>query len=356
MVYRAWCRAREDGDSVYVVYPDTRLEVEIDGSLVRSPTVTAHRIEAFDAVPYEHFRSQSDNYRAGADVGSQRCHRELPARTLRLDEVDAIVFRQETDAGQRRQLLEALSLLEDRVLVYLSPKLALQARFGSKVLPAQIAPERVPQSFDTASCSDEQDKVHDALAFIRKDLNCPATVIAKPRLGDNGVGITALGQCPVDRTTRRDPESTLRDMIELYGDVVIQEYIPSVRAPPELDALKQVSPNRHDFGEIRFILIDGTVPRTRDGRRIAVARRVPTSDSLVADSGISYPTRLSPAELAFLDHVGRYYLALGIFFGGGDLHSHPRPRSSVYIHRRGSLDLWPCGGDGRAQWGSVPHR
>jgi len=84
------------------------------------------------------------------------------------------------------------------------------------------------------------------------------------------------------------------------------------------EQLAAVPVDRRDFGEIRFLLIDGELPRTADGRVWLVAR-VPVAGSLIADSGISYPRSLSAAELAFLERLGSVYRRLGIFFGGGDL-------------------------------------
>jgi hypothetical protein len=46
---------------------------------------------------------------------------------------------------------------------------------------------------------------------------------------------------------------------------------------------------------------------------------VPSATSLIADSGISYPTTLSPAEYGFLERLGPVYRRMGIYFGGGDL-------------------------------------
>ena len=332
LLHRAWARAQADGDVIYVVYPDTWLSLPDDADHVRSgqrrgPTVLAHRIEGFDEVPYAFFRSQKESYRADADIGSPCCHREAAATELCLTDVDAIVFRQEVDSGQRRQLLEALAQVEDQVLVYLSPKLALEPRYGSKVLPHQIAPSAVPKTFDTASVSGERRKISAAVSFFRDDLAPSETAIVKPRLGDNGEGITVVGRCPLTGNALEDPQVHLRKLVARYGDVVVQEYVPSVRTPEDLHgtSLQDVSMDRRDFGEIRFILIDGTIPRTRDGRRIVVARRVPTASSLVADSGISYPTTLSEPEHRFLDHVGREYMKRGIFFGGGDLIRTPNP-------------------------------
>jgi hypothetical protein len=72
-------------------------------------------------------------------------------------------------------------------------------------------------------------------------------------------------------------------------------------------------------------LIDGELPRLPDGELCRVARRVPNDDSLIADSGVSYPTTLSAAEIAFLTRVGALYRQWGINFGGGDLIRTPDP-------------------------------
>ena len=329
LLYRAWLRAVQDGDSVFVVYPNTRLSYQKTALMPEgTPVVLAHRIEKFDAEPYEHFLKQTSNYDAHAHVGSNRCHREAPASELYLDRVDVVVFRQEIDQGQREMLLRALLTVEHRVLVYLSPSLALDSRLSSKALPGRLAPRVVPKTFDTCSVYNPDTKAAAAISFIETELAQPETVIVKPRNGDNGLGITVLGRCPL--TSERLTEDWLGEIeaaITRFGDIVVQEYVSSVRRPDDLrdTLLKDVPHERNDFGEIRFILIDGTIPRTRDGRRIAVARRVPTDNSLVADSGISYATRLSEAEEDFLAELGHEYLKLGIFFGGGDLIRTPDP-------------------------------
>jgi hypothetical protein len=89
--------------------------------------------------------------------------------------------------------------------------------------------------------------------------------------------------------------------------------------------LANISRDRADFGEVRFLLIDGEVPRAQDGKPVAIARRVPTDSSLVADSGISYATHLTSQELEFLARVGPLYRKWGIYFGGGDLIRTPDP-------------------------------
>lgn len=328
LMHRAYERAKLDGDNLFVVYPDTTLRYapwEHDGST--QPYVQAHRVEDFSQSPYHYYRSQRENYDAQADLGSTRCHREAPACELCLADSDAVVFRQETgDPVHRHALLQALAHVERETVVYLSPRLALHPQLGSKTLPWMIAPDRTPRTFHTDHCTpdaDSVDKVNAALMFIQDELGNPDTVIAKPLLGgDNGKGIEILGKHPVTGHTHpTDARALLMQMQGNYGDLVIQEYLPSVRAPSDVTeaSLADVSPTRHDFGEIRFLLIDGTIPRTHDGRDIMVARRVPADHSLVADSGISYATELTRQERAFLKHVGRYYVRLGIYFGGGDL-------------------------------------
>ena len=328
MLYRAWARAEQDGGEVYAVYPNAELH-SLSGRGSPGYAVDAHRIEYFAASPYEHFKSQRRSYDAGSDVGSQPCHRQSSARAIELTDADVIVFRQETGpVSMRRQMLKALAAIEDRVLVYLSPTLALDPRYSSKVLPAQIAPERVPLSFETQAVKgDIAAKVEQAMRFVQGELRAPPTFIAKPIFGDNGIGITACGRSPIEGGRDVDAHGAVTHLLQTHGDLIIQEYIPSIRAPADIAAgdLHQVSEDRRDFGEIRFLLIDGTIPRTRDGRRIQVARRVPTASSLVADSGISYGTTLSREECDFLAQVGREYLRRNIYFGGGDLIRTPHP-------------------------------
>ena len=328
LLYRSWLRSTQGEGTVYAVYPDTELRSTISqGRPVW--TVDAHLVEHFSASPYEHFRSQRQSYDAAADVGSARCHHEAAAQPLALADADVIVFRQESGPeDQRTRLLRALEAVEDDVLVYLSPRLALDPESSSKVLPTLIAPDCVPASFATTACAGTPTaKVEAALRFVREALGSPDTFIAKPTNADNGVGITCCGQSPIATRTRRDPRATLTELMAKHGDFIVQEYLPSVRAPRGISsaALRDVPVDRRDFGEIRFLLIDGVIPRTPDGQRIQVARRVPTDASLVADSGISYATTLSVRECEFLEHVGREYVKRGIHFGGGDLIRTPDP-------------------------------
>lgn len=322
MLYRAWRRARASGGKVYVVYPETSLAWDAG-----TPIVSAHPVLGFSSVPYRHYRSQQDRYDASADVGSSPCHAEGAAIPFRLSEADVVVFRQES-GPRRTALLVALGEVESRVPIYLSPRLALSKDFGSKVLPARIAPDRVPHSWTTTSTPGSTSaKVAGALAFFHRVLGDPDTAIVKPAHGDNGIGITTLGRSPLTGEADQDPALVLSEMIDIYEDVIVQEYLPSVRAPEKLTlhAGADLPPERRDFGELRFILIDGQVPRDALGRPIRFARRVPTGESLLADSGISHPTTLSEEELSFLEEVGEAYRRWGIHFGGGDLIRTPDP-------------------------------
>ena len=337
MLYRAWCRRDDEDDAIYVVYPHTAfsLSAASSGSGEGQPTsatqitVQGHRLRGFTASPYDHYRSQRNHYDPAADLGSARCHEEGAAEAVELHPADVVVFRQESGPAEpRKQLLEALAAIEHEVLVYLSPKLALDPAFGSKALPARIAPETTPQSFNTRkTAGSAHEKAAAALAYVRGPLGHLDTVIAKPAHADNGAGIRILGRSPLlDVSPAEDAQRQLHDLVQRYRDVIVQEYIPSVRAPSDLDVpLAEVDPHRHDFGEVRFLLIDGEIPRRPDGQPIRMARRVPTDTSLLADSGISHPTTLSDAELRFLKKVGRAYVKMGIHFGGGDLIRTPNP-------------------------------
>ncbi len=328
LMYRAWQRAQHDGAEVYAVYPDTRLWTR-GATVTAGPRVTvhAHRIDRFWASPYHHFRCQRGAYTPGADVGSRGCHHEQPAEEVAVDEAEVVIFRQESgDEITRSRILRSLASVEDDVPIYLSPRLALDPALSSKVLPAKLAAHCVPRSMSTAAVHGTEQKLDGALTFIREVLGAPDTVIAKPQRGDNGVGITALGRCPMTGSRQRaDIRAELRQLMGTFGDVIVQEYVPSVRAPAGVSDLADVPLDRHDFGEIRFLLIDGTIPRDREGLPIKVARRVPASTSLIADSGISHPTTLSRAEVEFVMNLGRAYLRLGILFGGGDLIRTPDP-------------------------------
>ena len=334
LMHRAFIRSQWDGDQIFVVYPDATLHYApraTDGST--QPHVMAHQVEDFSTSPYDYYQSQRDHYDGCSDLGSARCHREAAPTMLCLADVDAIVFRQETgDPIQRNALLHALAQVEEQTVVYLSPSLALNPRLSSKTLPRLIDPQRTPRTFHSDRCAEaasNESKAQAALHFIQNELGNPATVIAKPLMGDNGKGVCVLGQHPIAGQSAAPANHTiLIEMLEEYGDLVVQEYVPSVRAPADLpqSQLATVPQERHDFGEIRFILIDGTLPRGKDGQDLLVARRVPTADSLVADSGISYATKLSRDERHFLQTVGRHYVKLGIYFGGGDLIRTPDPQ------------------------------
>jgi hypothetical protein len=278
------------------------------------------------------YRSQRDAYHADQDVGSDRCHVELEARPLVANACDAVVWRQESAAPESaRALLQALTRVERDTVVYLSPRLALDPRFASKVLPRRVDQRLTPRSYLTTEEPNTlgDAKAEAARAFVHERLGTPETVIAKPVYGNNGVGIHVLGRHPITGATQLglDNLDSYNKLLAQYGELVIQEYIPSVRSPFGQDPalLAEVARERCDFGEIRFLLIDGEVPRDQTGKPIAVARRVPSETSLVADSGISYPTHLSSAELSFLERLGPLYRSWGIYFGGGDLIRTPDP-------------------------------
>lgn len=325
LVYRAWLRGAE----VYVAYPDAGWRETPAGALY----VLAQRVVSFVDAPYCCYRSQRSDYRAGAGAGSARCHVELEHGELLLNTLDAVVWRQETGEPERAtKLLQALARLEQRgdTLMYLSPRIALDPRMGSKNLPHLFDAKLTPRTHHTSATTHGiRDKAREAVRFMREQLGEPETVIAKPLNGNNGVGVHVLGRDPVTHTRPYAVDDVERwlALLERHGDLVVQEYIPSVRSPvgdtPE--ALSAVPQDRHDFGEIRFLLIDGDVPRDAEGKPLLVARRVPAPHSLIADSGISYPTSLSAAELAFLERLGPVYRRLGIYFGGGDLIRTPDP-------------------------------
>jgi hypothetical protein len=328
LLYRAWLRSRSAGGEIYVAYPDSAWSETAAGELY----VHAHRIVSFLDAPYQFYRSQRDVYQPGGDVGSRRCHVEsAPVRVL-VNELDAAVWRQESGEPEAaRALLSALERVESDTTVYLSPRLALDPSCGSKIIPRTFDARVTPRTYHTDEVPglSQHDKALSTLGFVRGELGLPQTVIAKPLYGNNGVGIHAVGSDPVTgkHTGAVDDLGTWLGLLERYGDLVVQEYMPSVRSPlgqsPEV--LRAVPLDRYDFGEVRFLLIDGELPRVANGGPCLIARRVPSDTSLIADSGISYPAQLSPAELAFLERLGPYYRRLGIYFGGGDLIRTPDP-------------------------------
>jgi hypothetical protein len=320
-------RAQASGGEVYVAYPHATPSVSPRGARAPEVRIEAQRVLSFVGPPYAHYRSQRANYQASAHLGSARCHREAAPRELVVNDLDAVVWRQEGgEPAQSAQQLRALGVVEPDTLVYLTPRLALDPRFGSKVIPGLVDPRFVPRSFHTSLCApgaSAHERAVAAVQFVREELRMPETVIAKPLHGNNGVGISALETHPVTKHREHavDDADEWTRLIELHGDMVAQEYLPSVRKPAaeaEL-VLAEVLPDRRDFGEVRFLLIDGEVPRDAAGFPCRVARRVPSDNSLIADSGISYATSLSAAELAFLETLGPLYRRWGIHFGGGDL-------------------------------------
>lgn len=316
LLYRMWGRLSEGSGQGFVALPEPQLV---------GASVLAQRVTAFRASPYDHYRSQRDHYDPRRDQGAEPCHEVDAPERVHLGDFDVVMWRRET--GPQRALLEALAEVEEKALVYLSPRLALDPNLGSKVLPERLAPDALPISFDTASVPGRaRDKVEAASTFLRDTLD--GSGIAKPRDGDNGVGITILGVDPRDPNRAPPPaRAVIEGLIERFTDVVVQEYLASVRRPADLsqDRLSDVPLDRRDFGEVRFLIVDGDVPRNAEGQPFVMARRVPTSSSLVADSGISYATTLSDRELAFVRRIGAAYEALGIHFGGGDLIRTPDP-------------------------------
>jgi hypothetical protein len=246
--------------------------------------------------------------------------------------VVGVFWRQVTGAPDRtRSFLRALQHVEQSTVVYQSPKLALDPRLGSKVLPGLVDARYTPKTHHTSGVATRspRDKARRAVAFVQNELGSPITVIAKALHGGHGAGIHVLGLDPRsgEKIARLDDLGAWVELIERYGDLVVQEYVASVRSPvgTSPQALSQVPHDRRDFGEIHFLLIDGEIPRLPNGEACRVARRVPNDDSLIADSGISYPTSLSEAEIAFLTKLGVLYRQWGINFGGGDLIRTPDP-------------------------------
>ena len=321
LLYRAWMRALSDDSEIYVTYPDSDWHESPDGELF----VSAHRVLSFSAAPYVFYRSQRDSYRPGDDVGSERCHLELAAAPLCVNAVDAAVWRQESGTPEHtRALLTALGRAERDTTVYLSPTLALEPRFGSKILPRAFDESLTPRTWFTEDPeASAHDKAERARSFVREQLGAAATVIVKPLYGNNGEGIHVLGADPRTGQAAQHPNEARvwQTLLTRYGDLLVQEYVPSVRSAvgTSAEALSAVPRDRHDFGEVRFLLIDGELPRGADSQPCVFARRVPADDSLVADSGISYATTLSAAELAFMQRLGPAYRRWGIYFGGGDL-------------------------------------
>jgi len=326
--YRAWMRSLSGAGEVYFAYPDSPWKLSSQGEL----QIMAERVLSFSASPYAFYRSQRQAYRAGEDTGSARCHTAARPRPLLANACDAVVWRQESGTtANTHALLDALAQVERDTLVYLSPELALDPRYASKVLPRRFDERLTPITYLTTEHPSETapEKVRAILEAVRDRLGMPETLIVKPLNGNNGEGIHVLGRhptCGLSSGAVTDP-AIYQTLLAQHGELVIQEYVPSVRAPADVDCarLDRVTHDRRDFGEIRFLLVDGEPPTAACGKPCLVARRVPSDDSLVADSGISYATSLSAAELSFLARLGPYYRELGIFFGGGDLIRTPHP-------------------------------
>jgi hypothetical protein len=329
LVYRAWMRSLSGSGEIYVAYPDSPWSLSRSGEL----EIMAERVTSFTASPYAFYRSQRDSYQADADVGSVRCHSATAPLPVNANSCSAVVWRQETGApAQTVALLRALSSVERDTLVYLSPELALDPRYASKVLPRNFDERLTPVTYLTTEHPNPQidAKIAAVLEVVHTRLKTPDTLIVKPLYGNNGEGIHVLGHHPIRGASSGnvDDPDVYKRLLASYGELVVQEYVPSVRAPADVNQamLGDVPHDRHDFGELRFLLIDGEPPRDATGRPCLLARRVPTDTSLVADSGISHATSLSSHELAFLQRLGPYYRTLGIHFGGGDLIRTPDPK------------------------------
>jgi hypothetical protein len=326
MVYRAFVRAEATGGEVYVAYPDAAPVVSLRGSRTPLVRVDAHRVSSFVDPPYAHYRGYRAAQSAGVPVDVGRCHEEAQATPLVLNDLDAVIWRQERgEPAQRGAQLRALRAVESDTLIYLAPRLALDPRFASKVIPDGVERRFRPRSFCTSWCPAEATARERAVAivqFLHESLQDSSTVIAKTVVGDeDDEHVFGFNPITQRRECKIDDLSAWTALIQRCGDLVVQEYVPSVRAPDHEPgfSLSRVPHQRRDFGEVRFLLIDGQVPRDEAGFPYLVARSVPTGESLSADSGVSYPTSLSAAELSFLSTLGPLYRRWGIHFGGGDL-------------------------------------
>ncbi|HKU43635.1 MAG TPA: hypothetical protein VJR89_36000 [Polyangiales bacterium] len=312
LLYRAFVRARRCGDEIYVAYPETPWTRGPDGHVY----AFAHRVLSFRASPYAWFTDEQP-----------ACHAVSDELTLELDTLDAVIWQLSSGNAERnRQLLRALARVEQHTLVYPSPRFALDPRLGAKVLPGLADPHFTPKTHHTAGYAADgcrigaRDKARRAVTFLREALGSAGTAIVKPLHGAHGVGVHVLGVDP--RTgrigTALDDVAALCELLERYGDLVVQEYIASLRD--------------EQFGEVRFSLIDGEIPRTATGKPCRVPRRVPTPDSLLADSGVPSGSELTQPELEFVTRLGALYRQWGIHCGGGDLIRTPEPeRPFVFI-------------------------
>src|SRR5262245_11359533 len=88
LTYRAFLRAAAQGGEVFVAYPDSTWMQATNGNV----RIQAHRVLSFAGAPYNLYQSQRDTYRPGAHVGSLACHEQAAAATLRLEELDAVVW------------------------------------------------------------------------------------------------------------------------------------------------------------------------------------------------------------------------------------------------------------------------
>lgn len=320
LVHRLWMNVQHQGDSLFIAYPNAEIS-EANGEI----RCEAHRLIDFSRNPYEFYRCQTSDFCPNRDVGSSACHKETPSISLPLHQVDAIIWRQETGSDhERKWKLSCLQNLPHQPLLFLDPKLLLDPNYSSKVLPNQLAPEYCPRSLQTDGYVSPTEKIQAIHHFIHTELNEPETIMVKPLHGDNGIGIHVLGLDPRQQppSTPLDTSATyqplLAHLLETHQDLVIQEYIPSIRKVPGL--------LEHQYGEVRFLLINGRIPTRPDGQPFRFARRTPAPHCLKADSGVSEATLLTEAELKFLDKLGDQYVQLGILYGGGDLIRTPDPK------------------------------
>ncbi|MBX2812578.1 MAG: hypothetical protein KTR25_12240 [Myxococcales bacterium] len=320
LLHRLWHRCGRTQDTIYVAYPHDHITMH-SGHLV----IKARPLIDFSPSPYHYYQEQRSEYDSHRDLGSQACHVEGAPVDLLLSQVNAILWRQELgDPYLQREKLMAIASLRESTLLFLDPALLLSPEFSSKALPNLLAPQCVPVSFCTRTVDGSiADKAEAALDFVQHRLGDPQTTILKPFSGDNGLGITFLGQDPrhvLDPPLKSFSKiRVITELLQQHQDIIVQEYIPSIRAPANGIA----TPTQ--FGEVRFLLIDGQIPTRNDGKPLIFAHRSPTPNSLMADSGISQPTYLTSQEMLFLEDIGKSYRQMGIHFGGGDLIRTPDP-------------------------------
>ncbi len=320
LLYTAWSMAQQSlGRNV-----STRIFMAQQGDCLLGHRVQCLMIRMFTQVPYDYFSDENH-------IGSC-CHTVATSVVMDIRTFDVIVWRREKSmqGSGVHLMLEKLAQIEKKNpnIVFLNSPTSILTSKNSKEIPKDIGTMHYPLSFETVQIvGSAMQKVDASLDFVKERLQQPKTFVVKPHQGDNGKGVTLFGDYPVGARdfpvidAKKYVEHLLY-MLDQYGNLIIQEYLPSLRFP---QALKHLHPaeaawKHQTYGEVRFLLLNGELLKDNKGQCLSIALRCPNDKSYLSDSGTSYRTNLTEQEQYFLEHyVGPYYKSNKILLGGGDL-------------------------------------